>query len=1010
MAGVGDTIKFLNHVLPPTGFFVLVGIKGKQITQQVYESHEAMASAAHRLDAEGYEVFHACAAYKQRRSKRMRVQDNVLAINSVWADLDCGEGKDYPDKKTALKTLNEVCKKLELPLPTIVSSGAGLHVYWVFTQSILNAENAKQFVERAKKTLQQAGLKLDPSRTGDTASVLRPVGTHWKKRQPHREVKLVRLMAPMDKKDFEVALVEPSAVAKPAKPAELDEFALPADYPPADAKAVIKNCAAIRHVAKKKGDVPEPLWFAAIGVLSYTAQGFKAGHTISKGYAGYTYEETQERMERWQSVCSGPATCDKFRAIDASLCEGCEHKVKSPIQLGAAPETAEELPEHTPVSVPVEVVATKTDAPLKAKSETFEDPAMRQIDLDEQLRKKLPENIAYWDKDISKRYRLSGNTVEAAFVAKDEDGEEVINWKPLLNVWLYPYRIRKNSDGERTIELWVRRMVGKEEARRARWEVVQLPGGALSDTNSLLKALGVYGIYEASALDRKVKPMIKQYIQDTIRAMEELRGETDEFDRMGWLPGEEAFVLGDNIISDGTSYPAVVADNALPPHMVTGMQPTGSIERWREVINKVYNRPGAEPYQFAIAAAFAAPLVKLAGIPDFHGIPIALTGVGAAGKTTACMAACSVYGDPLAFYAGGGDAQATTNALLAMVSKVRHLPYLFDEITGRKGEDLQTILYAISNGRPKLRLQRDGKFQESSKLTWDTITYVTSNDKITEVLNRGDSRVVDATQVRVFEIHLTSQMTATLFDDVDPHEIQEVLAGHYGGAGLEYIKYITRKTGEVRKVIETMRRKVSAFDMSAEDIKERFYRELVALTLAGAHIANKLGLLDFDVKALKEWATDHIDRLRRDRVDGIRSAEDVLAKFMADHADQIVQTLKWHTKKVPSTEVARVSDRIRKPVGRVAMDPGKVYIDRQVFDDWLDHTGISKSWFMEEALNKRLLIRPQGSTRHLYHRVVMYKGTDLPMNAMRVAAYEFNPAMVLSATPDLEVVSEEAAV
>ena len=999
------TKEFFAHILPPVGFYVLTAFKDGRPVQRAFESVEHMANVALALDAEGYDVYHACASFSKRKPKGMRKQDNVMAIKSVWVDLDCGEGKDYPNAKDAVRDLARVCKSLDIPLPTIVSSGRGIHGYWVFDEMVFGAAKAKKIAATAKAALQGAGLRLDPTRTGDTASILRPAGTHWRK-DGEREVRVVKYADPVQRDEFiaklEAAVPDDAVVerAKPKKPRQDDEFAVPVEFPPSDAKRVIRMCGAIRHVAKKRGDVPEPLWYAAIGTLSYTAQGFQAGHAVSKGYSGYTFAETQERMERWQETCSGPATCEKFKSIDASLCAGCPHKVNSPIQLGY---TAEEVPEaDTPAPKPV-------DIPVEVKhhdgaTEGKRDVRMEQIDLDDALAKKLPDALMYWPK-LSEKYRVTGNTLQGVETKTDENGEKQHVWHDLLDVWVYPFRTRKNADGERTIEFYVRHLQGTGDNRRAKWEVIQLPGSVIADLNSLMKALGTYGVYEANSLDRKAKPMIKQYMHDAIRAMEEVRGTVDEFDRMGWTSGEEAFIIGERIVADGVTYPAMIASGSMPENVLAGMEPSGSLDRWVETVDKVYNRPGAEAYQFVIASAFAAPLIKLANIPDFHGIPVAITGEGANGKTTVAQVACSVYGDPLAFYAGGGDSQATTNALLAMVGKMRNLPYLFDEVTGRKGEDLQAILYAISNGRPKLRLQRDGKFQQSSKISWDTVTYVTSNDKITEVLQQGDTRVVDATQVRVFEIHMSSHVAPKLFRDVNPHELQAMLANDYGHAGMEYLKFITKHTTKVRKVVEKMRRKVTPPDFGSHDMKERFFRELVAVTLAGAYIANKLGLLRFDVAELKRWAMEHIERLRIDRVDSIRTPEEVLARFLADYSHRVVTTPKWHTRKVPDNEVARVADVIRQPVARIAMEPGKVFVDKDVFERWLQEHKVSKSWFMTTARMERLLLEGE-DTKRPYKRIMAYKGTDLPMASMKMSVYEFNPAKVLAVAPELRVIED----
>lgn len=999
-AGVEQTKEFLQHILPSQGKYILVAIERGEnpyIRQYVYEDLTSMAEAALKFSSRGFDVYHACASFKERREKGTRKQDNVYAIKSVWADLDCGEGKPYASAKEAAADVLRGCKELGIPRPTIVVSGRGLHTYWVFDKPVVGADEAKRVSGTMKAALQSVGVKIDPSRTGDTASVLRPVGTLWFKEEPPREVRLHYKAEPVNLEEFlsKIEKYDTVSVTKPPRTpqATADEFSIPKDYPPANAKRMIKECAALRHVLAKRGNVEEPLWYAAIGTVSYAKNGFKAGHLLSDGYPGYTFEETQARMERWQETCTGPATCEKFKSIVPNICAGCPYagSIKSPIQLGYEAEKVEEQTHET-------------------KSERV-DARVIQIELDEQLRHKLPDELPFWE-SLKTRYRVVGNEIHGLVKRVDESGQEVVSWLPLTSIWFYPFRIRKNSDGDRTIDFYMRRIrTNIDGSKRAKWEVFNIPGSALAEQNTLLKALGNFGIYEMDATNNKTRSQLRRYIIDAVRAMEEYRGDMEEYDRMGWLPNEEEFVIGESIISDGVEHPTLIADNTMPENVLQGLIPKGDASRWIEVVNKVYNREGAEPYQFAICAAFAAPLIRIAGIPDFHGIPIAFTGVGANGKTTVAQVACSIYGNPLSFYSGGGDAQTTTNAMLAMVGKMRNLPYLFDEITGRKGEDLQTILYAISNGRPKLRLQKDGQFQQNSRVSWDTIVYLTSNDKIIETLARqGDHRVVDATQVRVFEVHMAEHVAPNLFADVNPHELQDVLANHYGHIGREYLKWLTKNMPTVRRTIANVRSKLLPRGMTSDDMKERFYRELVALTVAGATFAKQLGFIKFNVKAIAKWAINHIKALRADRSATELTPKDVVANFLAEHIGRVVHTEKWSSRRTTIEDIVRVSDRVSRPIARIANKPAKVFILKDALDKYLTNEGISHTWFFDTAVRNGFLIpvsNGSNAKERLYKRIKVFKGTDLSISDTQFMAYEFDPREIISSSSFIKVYCED---
>ena len=62
----------------------------------------------------------------------------------------------------------------------IISSGHGVHAYFAFAQP-LALDQWQPAAAALKRVCALAGLRADPSRTADAASILRPVGTHNRK-------------------------------------------------------------------------------------------------------------------------------------------------------------------------------------------------------------------------------------------------------------------------------------------------------------------------------------------------------------------------------------------------------------------------------------------------------------------------------------------------------------------------------------------------------------------------------------------------------------------------------------------------------------------------------------------------------------------------------------------------------------------------------------------------------------------------------------------------------------
>ena len=133
----GDTEAFLRSILPGQGIVALAEPQRREGSTQVFWTHHkypdvsAAAAAATAFDLAGRTVYHACSTFKEALPKRFRTQDNAGWQKALWvdADVEAGNSAKYGSKKEALHDVVRVCKELALPLPTIIDSGGGLHLY-----------------------------------------------------------------------------------------------------------------------------------------------------------------------------------------------------------------------------------------------------------------------------------------------------------------------------------------------------------------------------------------------------------------------------------------------------------------------------------------------------------------------------------------------------------------------------------------------------------------------------------------------------------------------------------------------------------------------------------------------------------------------------------------------------------------------------------------------------------------------------------------------------------------
>jgi hypothetical protein len=190
-------VRFFELVLPSQGHYVAaIKLKnGKGLQPSIFAATlEELAKIVEEADRDGFEVYFACASFKQplnnptnmpRGQRRLgRTHHNVCAAKAFWLDIDVGKDKPYKTRDEALDALAAFCKKLKLPRPIVVGSGGdkgGLHVYWPLAEDITNCEVWKAYAAGLKILCDEHNLHADRTRTSDLSSLLRPPGTHNRK-------------------------------------------------------------------------------------------------------------------------------------------------------------------------------------------------------------------------------------------------------------------------------------------------------------------------------------------------------------------------------------------------------------------------------------------------------------------------------------------------------------------------------------------------------------------------------------------------------------------------------------------------------------------------------------------------------------------------------------------------------------------------------------------------------------------------------------------------------------
>lgn len=358
-----NIIEFLDLILPSQGLRCVVAIKGGKPSQRFGPDNAWLAKVGTTLDAAGFETYHACATY---RDKSSRTQANAAWVRSFWLDVDAGPGKPFADWKEATRALMAFVTKLGLPQPGVVKSGRGIHVYFVMDADMTPEEWAP-VAGLLKLACREAGFHVGAERTADIASILRPPGTTHRKGEPLAVIAFMPPVISTVAAFWDALSACVGSVLPPEVPAHLkgvtlnNDLAAGQEYPPSSAELIADKCPVMAEMRETRGNVDQPTWYGALGVLVHTRDGEDICHEWSDGHPTYSEAETDKKIA--QALKFGPTTCAKLSEAQYEKCSACPHygKLTSPIVLGY--EVVEPVVE---VEVAPAIAATPT--PLRKRA------------------------------------------------------------------------------------------------------------------------------------------------------------------------------------------------------------------------------------------------------------------------------------------------------------------------------------------------------------------------------------------------------------------------------------------------------------------------------------------------------------------------------------------------------------------------------------------------------------------------------------------------------------------
>ena len=944
-----DTRAFFDLLWPATGTYLLaIPAKftspkdGKVITyfrHFAYTDRAAAATAAQVMsvgdeNTHGVDVYYAMATVKEDLTGLKKAQldaagkkvrgvhrktgfDNTDAMRCFWMDLDVKAAPDaYPDRQQAMRALRRFVAENTLPVPYVVGSGAGLHVYWPMDDSI-SADEWVQHANILKQVAKVQGLKADPSRTADRASVLRPVGTLNYKTDPPGAVSLLctGVVSPVDELLGAIAQMATAAPAVRGAPPKripvvsINDDAVAgigAEGPPANAQKVVKRCQQLAWQATHPDDVAEPQWYDMVGCLRHALDGRAAVHIMSKGHADYDADVTDSKIDHHEDGGYGPTLCQTFEDHRPGGCAGCPHlgRIKSPIQLGR------ELPKAEAPTVTFSSAAGEIETALPEPPYPF---------------KRVADPTTGAVRIVVRTFDSGGNEADDEQVLEHDLYPSALTFDERLGAYICTVRRFLPKDG---------------------WSEFDFTLGTLYDRRGLASLMGNIGVIPDLA---KVELLV-QYMIGYIRELQKRAAATTIYAQLGWRIDSTTFVLPEALITPAGSRPVEPSKNIRDS--LSWRSPEGDLDTWRKVV-ALYEGPHMEGHQFGFGVGFAAPLFKFT---NFNGMIVSLVGQAGSGKSSTALCANSIWGHPTM---GWTDMMHDTRkAFYEKLGVLQHLPVTYDEITNLDPDLLSDLCYAVSKGQGRRRLNTDGTAKENFG-SWQTMMLATSNSSLHSRLQIAKSDA-SAESVRVFEYHVPAN---TLEKEV-ADEAFDKLNTNFGLAGPVFAEFLVKNADAAAARVKHW---VKVIDKAAHvTSSERFWSAAPACVLTGFELANACGLTNADIPRLYQFSLRAINLMRGAVVDGIRTPLSVLADYLNGNLRNMLVV----TSAPARGKVTMIG---REPTGelRVRFDTwdDKLYIDRAHFRRFCSDRRVEPQALRDELFQAGVLLNDKA-------RTILGKGTS----------------------------------
>lgn len=887
---MSDRHDFFTTVLPDTGLYCILGLKGEIRKQALLQSLDEVDSRVEFLLKNEFNVYFGCATFGTRTGGRKA--DNAEWFKSFRVDLDCGEGKQYASQHDAVIALKAFNKQLQLPKPLLVNSGNGVHAYWLLNDGVAKRDWVP-VANALANACKQLGLFVDPSCTEDVARVLRVPGTKNFKTAPARDVFMMQQGIACGFESFRELL---KAYIRVTPENELG-FDVPKHIQmDAVTKALLNNkvsnfgtimkkslqgsgCNQLAKVYREQTDIDYNLWRGGLSIAINCEDGAKAIHKLSSKHPEYSPEATERKA---QDSVDKPYRCETFAGFFSDGCKNCPHsgKISSPIQLGV------HIEEATAEDNKVEVPDKETGKSVIVDIPKYPFPYFRGKN-GGVYRKGIPDPGA---EEATEDELIYKNDLYVTNRLIDPDSGESVR-----------IVLHTANDGIREFICPLTNLVAKEKM------------------SAILAKNGIVLMYKK--LDNVIN-----YIARWVEELQHMDKAETAYNQFGWHDNDKKFIVGNReITSEGIRRsPSSTATSEI----ATFYGRKGNIHDWSVAAN-VYAAPGNEPRAFAFFMGFGSVFLKFLNLDG--GILHLTNNSSGVGKSTIQLLINSIWGHPKLALSTEADKPL---ARIQRAVTLGNICMTIDEMTNASNEAISDLAYVISHGRGRNRLQGSNNAERSNALRWALIAVTSGNKSLHDQLF-SLKEFPEGELMRILELTiektdlLTKEETDALFSPI---------YDNYGVAGDIFMSYVVPNLDECLKILSEVQRRIDKAAGLTQ--RERYWSGMAACAITGGMISNKLGLHSIPHDAVYRWAINMLIDSRGEVKPNLDGGMSKVGQFLNEHMNNMLVVNSNIDKRKGMMEAP-----IREPRGELSIryepDTKMLYIVVKAMREWCSDNQIS---------------------------------------------------------------------